>query len=221
MKRTLFYPCCGRDVRESIISWQHLIDDFWFAETTFSRTRKLKSGEIEIRWNVPTFQPPYLELISENESTLTGSTGEVSPVKTLKYLHKTLNKTISHNFVAGCAVDAFNRLPVDTISIFVNRGDYPVDGEGSSGICWLSDKGSSPHPDGMLQKVLSKLELGGYIVSDGSNADKALAPYFDERNFATDIHLSVNPVSVHGVQLRCVGMMKPKYGPTLVWQTVG
>jgi hypothetical protein len=152
---------------------------------------------------------------------LTGTGGEIVPVKSCTYLHKKLRKSITLNFAGGCAVDVFNCLPTDKISVFVNRGDHRVNGEGSSGICWLSDEGSSPYPDGMLQRVLSKLDVGSFIVTDGSNAADVLAPHWNERGYPDDVHRTVKPVTLHGVLLRCVGVLEPKYGPTLVWQVVG
>ena len=81
-------------------------------------------------------------------------------------------------------MNAFHALPVDRIAVFVNRGDHRVSGEGSSGICWLSDEGTTYFPEGMLQQVLSRMDVGGFIVTDGSNAVEALAPYWNRQNSA-------------------------------------
>lgn len=199
----------------------HIVDDFWFAEVGYTSERQLKSGEIEIRWQVPNFRLPHCELVSQTESTLTGNGEKETTVRTHVYNHEKLNKTITINFVGGCAVNAFNCLPVEKLAVFVNRGDHRVKSEGSSGICWLSDDGSSPFPQGLLRKVLSKMSTGGFIVSDGSNADELLAPHWNDRDVSVDIHLSVDPIVLHNVQLECIGLLKPKYGPTLVWQIVG
>ena len=139
VKHSLCYSCSGRDVHESVKSWLHLTDDFWFAEINFSSNRKLKTGEYETLWRLPNFRLPNLDLVSQVETTLAGSNEHISPVKTHTYIHEKLNKTITLNFVGGCAVNAFNCLPVDELAVFVNRGDQCVDGEGSSGICGLSD----------------------------------------------------------------------------------
>ena len=222
MKRTLFYPCSGRDIFESVRSWMHIIDDFWFAEMSFSGWREFKSAEdmTEIPWRIPNVRVPG-NLVSENETTLTGENDRIVPVRSATYHLKQFNKSITLNFAGGCAVNAFHALPVDRIAVFVNRGDHRVSGEGSSGICWLSDEGTTYFPEGMLQQVLSRMDVGGFIVTDGSNAVEALAPYWRQREFPADVHLSIAPVTLHGVQLRCVGMLRPKYGPTLVWQNVG
>ncbi|MEZ6058504.1 MAG: hypothetical protein R3C01_17520 [Planctomycetaceae bacterium] len=218
MKRSLFYPCCGRDVRESVRSWLHMADDFWFGEITYTHERKLKSGETDISWRIPNVSLPQLQLLSENDSFLAGDNDHSSPVKTFTYLHTTWNKTITFNFVGGCAVAAFHRLPFEKIAIFVNRGDHRVNGEGSSGICWLANNGTGAFPDGLLKDVLAKLDIGGLIVSDGSNADESLAPYWDQRDVPRDIHLNAKPITLHGRKMRCIGMLEPKYGPTLIWQ---
>lgn len=224
MKQTLFYPCCARDLQESVKAWQHIIDDYWFAEINFNDVRKSKADEMRdvINWQVPILRFPHLELVSQNETTLTGDSGEIVPVKSFTYFNKTLEKSMTMNFAGGCAVDVFNCLPTDKFSVFVNRGDHRVDGEGSSGICWLDDEGSSPYPNGMLKSVLSKLDVGSFIVTDGSNAIDALNPYSKKQDVPfANFHHTVNPVTLHGVRLRCIGMLKPQYGPTLVWQVVG
>ena len=221
MKQTLFYPCSGQDIRESVRTWQHIVDEFWFAEVKFVRRRRSKEGEEEVEWRrLPIARIAHSMLVAESETVLTGDQGEAVPVKSHIYHHEKLRKSITLHFAAGCAVETFNCLPFENISVFVNRGDHRVRGESSSGICWLSDEGSSDFPNGMLKRVLSKLSPGGFVVTDGSNATAELAPHWNESEFVTDIHLAIDPVTLHGTKLRCVGMLEPKYGPTLVWQVM-
>lgn len=223
MKRILFYPCSGNDVRESVRTWVHIIDEFWFAEISYSGGRKFESADMvnNIRWRVPSIRIPNSEVVSQSETFLYGKNGELVPVKSFTYLVENFRKSVTLNFAGGCAVDAFECLPSDNISIFVNRGDHRVSGESSSGICWLSDEGSSCYPKGMLQRVLSKMTIGSFIVTDGSNATDSLAPYWNDMEYPADAHLKTEPLMLYGVSLRCVGMLEPKYGPTLVWQIVG
>jgi len=203
----------------------HIIDEFWFAETQYTGrvNEELQSGDdmMEIQWRIPGFRVPRGNLVSESETRLTAENDRIVPVRSATWHVEPLNKSITLNFAGGCAVNAFHCLPADRMTVFVNRGDHRVTGEGSSGICWLSDEGTQYFPEGMLRQVLARMDAGGFIVTDGSNADDALAPYWRQREFPADVHLSIAPVTLHGVQLRCVGMLQPKYGPTLVWQIVG
>lgn len=102
----------------------------------------------------------------------------------------------------------------------MHRRDHRTVGEGSSGICWLDDKGIWRDSEGLLERVLSRLERGAFIVTDGSNAIKSLATYWWKKDFPADAHLTLKPVTLHGVRLRCVGSLSPGYGPTSIWQVV-
>jgi len=119
-------------------------------------------------------------------------------------------------------VTAFPLLPFHEITVFVNRGDNRGTGEGSSGICWLSDDGIPEFPNGFLSNIISRITPGGFIVSDGSNADKLLAEYWSTRDeVPINVHNTIKPIELHGRTLKCVGSMKPQYGPVLVWQMIG
>jgi hypothetical protein len=222
MPRVLFYPCCDRDVVESLNSWSHIVDEFWFAEIKLrvERSEKVDGKRIRTeRWRTPSQRPRGFELIEESENVLADG---VTLCLTRRYANPTSKKEVSLNFIGGCAVSAFSLLPFDKIAVFISRGDNRCTGEGSSGICWLSDEGIPEFPKGFLPEIIERMEPGGFIVSDGSNADEKLAAYWQNRNdFPANAHHTLEPIELHGRTLKCVGSLKPKYGPVLVWQVVG
>lgn len=114
-------------------------------------------------------------------------------------------------FFAEDARETFNR--VGRIGVFVFKCDRPVDGEGSSGICWFMEP--------LLSQVLAKLSDEAFIVTDGSNSSlPGFTKYSDKRDVPA--HTLSDDFSYAGYSFRCERQMgndaSGGYGPVFLWR---
>lgn len=205
-KRVLFYPCAGGDVDTPVAAFNAIIDEFWFVDVNY-RVRRL-----------PRLRGPRIENIESTNWTLGDSDCLVT---TQRFQNPRFNKSLCLNFVTGDGKTAFDNLFADNkndreLSIFFHRGDSQA--EGGSNVYWLNTMDSDDNESGLLQHVLTKMEIPGILCTDGSNAIEELRTHFDDRKPIPDTHLALPSIEVHANTLTPIGTLDTRNGPTIVYQ---
>ena len=202
--RQLFYPCSGSDIFDPINIFLPHVEEFWFADLRYeSSVNHPKLPETE-------FRP-----ISHNDRELSGYTLKHNKpftisIHTHKYVHHATEKEITINFCAGHGYNVFRAALRNNnikLSVFFYRGDST--GDGGSGFCWLKRK--------LLRYVLTEIEAGGLLISDGSNAIPELSICHHTNTFGEDAIAKSKSFSHRDHQLKCRGYLGQKNGPTLAW----
>lgn len=197
--RTLFYPSAGTDWLVPISAFLPWIDDFWFVD-------------MNPRLPDPIARNYVLEEVGEKEvSGHTIRTGEpfCILVRRMRYRRPT-GGTFTVHVCTGRGYDTLRSVFSSTsrkLSVFFHRGDSP--GESGSNFYWLGRK--------RLRNVLTHLEPGGLIVSDGSLAIRGLRRHVQGESPA-EIVSSVVPFTAAGHSFVCVGYLGDRNRPTLVWK---
>ncbi|HPM79996.1 MAG TPA: hypothetical protein PLF81_04825 [Candidatus Anammoximicrobium sp.] len=93
------------------------------------------------------------------------------------------------------------------LSVFFHRGDSQ--GNGGSNFYWLRRP--------MIKSVFAQLDRHAIVVSDGSNAIPQLAKFHRNPDVRGDAVAQCESFNICGRQLKCIGYLGEKYGPTLVW----
>jgi hypothetical protein len=114
--------------------------------------------------------------------------------------------------LTGNAEDVFQKLP--NLAVFFHRRDSLEPGEGSSGIPWLGSE--------WLERILSKLVRGGFVVTDGSNrtpdGPPELSRFHDDPHVTADAVSKAKIFTFAGRDFSCVDYAGQGYGPTLIWK---
>jgi hypothetical protein len=103
---------------------------------------------------------------------------------------------------------------VSKLGVFFHRGDTLAAGEGSSGVPWLGRY--------WLGRILDKLVVGGFIVTDGSNCPldgpQEMRRHYWKSNIGADAVSMARDFTYQHRNFTCLGYAGEGYGPTLIWQ---
>ncbi len=183
----LFYPCSGNDLDVPIRLLAPAVSDFFFVDIRKPRRPTLAGFAHQIL-RPRNFGGPDI------------------------FVHDESGREFRLHRIQHRAEEFLDELP--EIGVFFFRGDYPVDGEGSSGILWL---GST-----LFSRVLRLLIPGGLVITDGSNpgpgGPRPLSDFYRDRKIGEAAASTARTFQFEGRSVRCVGYAGEKNGPTLVWQ---
>lgn len=224
VNRTVFYyPAAGEDFEEPIIFFQDYIDEYWFCDVNYHRALKLRAaiseeynfeivhalrdGQLGARktWRVDTDgrRYPYLEPSRLTESYRRKDGKTLTVIRRRGYGEIGLSKEFQLN----------------SIGVFMHRGDSTS--EGGSRVEFLADKKKNFEPTGMLfTKLAERLRNKALIISDGSNSDIPWIKMYHHTAMTGHAAYQSHQSKIYqlgGFSWRCVGWLKKKYGPTLIW----
>ena len=210
LRPTLFHPCCGPDILQSVRYFAGSVDridacDIWHqlpeymeSQVGFRRSSAIEhcfevepsGGTIHSARNSRAFTPRAAGELIEGSCTL----GDITiPLVRVHWYD---------------AVEALRQM--EAFSIFYFRRDCPTEGEGSSGIPFLGDT--------LFKRVLAKLSPDGLVVSDGAGMSGPAA-----QSALWTAPREPDPVGrcfeSFGRRFRCVRVLSRDRTPTLIWQS--
>ena len=202
--RTLFYPSADRDIELPVTTFLPYVDHFWFVDSSYRLTApllkefeeyRLRKSRFEVREGLTLrHEQPFQVRISHETYSIPDS-----------------ERLFSVHACKGLGYDTF-RVAIKNVgkklSVFFYRGDSP--GDGGSRFYWLRTP--------TIRYLFEQLDPTAIVVSDGSNAQSPFAEFHrntEVKDAAADL---ARPFRIADRDLRCVGYLGERYGPTLVWQ---
>jgi hypothetical protein len=185
----LFYPCSGNDLEVPVKLFASVIADFYFVDLNRPEHPDLSGFARLLRRAQP------------NKYCIRDV-----------FIHDASNHEFRVHRCQSCAKEFLNRLP--ELGVFFFRGDYPVEGEGSSGVLWLGGR--------LFSQILTHLIPGGLVVTDGSNpgcgGPAQLSRFYDNDDIRKDAVARSEPFEHGGRRFTCIAYVGQKNGPTLIWR---
>ena len=198
--RCLFYPSAGSDRILPLSAFRPWIDHFWFVDRAYDLD------------SAPSDPDSVLEDFTHDE--VTGTTIRTGTPFRVLIRHERYRRSDGSKFtIHSCRGRGYDTLRAvfsaekPKISVFFHRGDSP--GEGGSNFHWLGRR--------MLPHVLSYLEPGGIIVSDGSLALRQFRGA--EPDESQELPSAGRSFEVASHSFSCVGYLGQRNGPTFAWKT--
>jgi len=218
MKR-LFYPCCGeKDNLYFLEEFIYEVDEFIFADLRFSSMSIQK---------VKNFLKGLPFVNREINVSIKGDFDMCKRIRGRREIEATYiyidfeYKGIPKRVILRKGFGEFGLYELDDNSLdyFVHRGDGC--GEGGSCVFFLGNrKRDCKALDHLLYRVFQKVKNGGYIISDGSNADhkQFKQVYRNIRKQQNRFELEIDDIKIENTILKPVGTLNYRYNHTIVWK---
>lgn len=191
------------------------ISDFWFVDTEYFTRRSAFDETPPIAETVnmrhlgfEVLGPPLAKPEFRIDPKSKHRYPYIEPcVRKDRYLHAPTGREIAVRRRRGYGEKSIEHL--NSINVFFHRGDSI--GESGSNVRWLSHRRRS--------LIMSRLVDGGLVVSDGSLANvKQVARLADSKESSEKTFRTAEDFVTWQRKWRCVGWMKRRYGPTLIWR---
>jgi hypothetical protein len=208
--RLLYYPCSGQDTRFPLECFAESIDSFWFADLRYVKDLRPSIAEFEI--------PCPCGYEVETRTKIKVDPGIRDPFAALRcQLRDTQSgRRIEVLYLASDAVGVFQSFELlqKRVSVLCHRRDGI--GEGGSNLWWLHPEPAPEGAPGFLDRILSILEPGGKIISDGSNA---LPGFSINHGFDPSGHHQPEQIHYNRWQVQPEGLVDPECQRTVLWTT--
>ncbi|MCW2275302.1 hypothetical protein GJ654_12495 [Rhodoblastus acidophilus] len=221
--KLFYYPAAYEDWAEPLAVFQDYISTFWFCDIHYERGLRLGS----VFGSDPSYRLVDSEITGAPLAELSQRVAAdgrhyrfLEPSKLWCTYERGDGRQIvvvrRRGFGQMTLTKEFDK---GALGVFMHRGDST--GEGGSNVFFLSNSKTVYEPCGNLFKKISYLLSDqALIISDGSNTSiEVLKQFFNRTTSGRDafLHHLGKQFSFGGFLWRCVGWLKPKGGPTLVW----
>lgn len=223
---SLFYPCAGADFLAAVQLVSPVVTDFHFVDKAY-----FCPGHQDTKhWHLDRSANRQAAVLAKNEeyqlldvavvgtpvSYVRHRSDPVLPcVRRETYRHLPTERIIHISRHRNDGEQAFLQHQ-GPLGVFFYRGDSQ--GEGGSGICWLSEE--------KISMISDRLLNGGLFITDGSQNDGGLEYRYlwSARDQELCQQKGIKPADLpsfqdrHGRRFTCLANIGMRYGPTLVWQ---
>lgn len=216
---SLFYPCCGRDVRLPLALFQAHVDVFWFVDLEqLPGPERGVTDAMRCDWLLPPGGYRRREVqVTGTLSSVLGTRPDPATGRVRRWLEPCL-RTERYERPDGSMLTLHRKRgfgpptleQVGELAVFFYRGDSM--GEGGSGIRWFAWYGPA---------ILARLTRPGLVVTDGSNTwhHRRSKPWQQLVLPPEAAAGQVPPAfTLHRRQFTCLGDVGLRHGPTFAWR---
>lgn len=219
--RALYYPAAGQDWHDPVRAFSGIASYFVFCDLGYAAgmepTSFVQPGGCHwIDWSIAGDAKSQIEAKLDAAGR---SYRDIAPSIATGVLEDKSGRRICVKFRRGFGQYGMREFGHAELGIFVHRGDSP--GEGGSNVYYLANRLSRHPPIGRLfSQIADRLGQTGLVISDGSNVGpRFLKRFHRSMSHGPDAYGDVKgeTYSWGGWSWNCVGYLRGRNGPTLVW----